>query len=301
MFLVLFFITCFCFGLVSLHQFKGSSPQLQNRPHSCEKGDLRVAPLTTELGIRMGGAARRGSAPAIDTRWLSQHTQLPTFLPSSRSISPAPTVPEEKPEVCANPSDDPSLPLIQVSSPPEQRRLSDTCLPPAPASSEDNLSLPAPTGRRHSDLSVLLSLGSKHNHNFTNHKGQACQACLSLLLRSRDGGRQRPAAVPPHLFCPCDEASPPKGGGRPRGSSDCSDFSLLQQSLFNIICRKAAPSQVLPPLQLTQRPPCNLKTLLSNGSMVTEDNLPWIQENRLCRGEQLDSAVAVGLVRRKCR
>lgn len=290
--------------MVSLHQFQSDSPLLRNRPHSCEKGDLWGAPLSPELGICVGSAARRGSAPAIDTRWLSQHAQLVALLPSSRSVSPAPSVPEDQSEPQAELGDDPALPLIQVSSPPEQRRLSDTCIPPAPVSGGETLSLPAPGGRRHSDLSVLLSLSSKHNHNFLSTKGQACQACLSLLLRSRDGGRQRTAAFQPHLLCPCGETSPLKGGGRPRGSSDCSDFSLLQQSLFNIICRKAAPSQALPPLQFPPRPSCrdsSLKTLLPNGTLLAEKDPPWIQEDKLCGGEQLDFAVAVGSVRRKRR
>ncbi|XP_075883100.1 serine/threonine-protein kinase WNK2 isoform X3 [Nelusetta ayraudi] len=268
---------------MATQQFQSSSPLLRDRPHSCEKGNLWGAPLSAELGTRTGGAARRGSAPVIDTRRLSQHAQLAARLPSPRSVSPSPAVPEDQSELL---NDDPALPLLRVSSVPEQRRLSDTCIPPSSSSSSEaageNLSLPAPGGRRHSDLSVLLSLSSKHNHNFASSKGQACQACVSLLLRSRDAGRQR-----------AGETSPLKG--RPRGSSDCSDFSLLQQSLFNIICRKAAPSQALPPLQFPPRPSgrdCSLKTLLPNGALLTEKEPPWIQEDRLCGGEQRDSGSA---------
>lgn len=277
--------------------------------------------LSPELRTHLGGATRRGSAPVIDTQRLNQYAQLNALLHSPRSISPSPTVPEDQSELShSDPhsevnDDSPSQsapPLLRVSTPFEHRRLSDTNISPSSAAISENLTVPVPSGRRHSDLSVLLSLNSKHNHHFAMHKSQACQACLSLLLRSREGSHQR-TTVPAHL-CPCDfRHQPPsgetnhyKGNGRPRGSSDCSDFSLLQQSLFNIINRKAAPCHTTPSqasqLQFSavQRPghsnrDGSLKSHLPSGSLVEEKEPLRNREDRLSAGEQQVS-VAVGVV-----
>lgn len=277
---------------IATQQSQSSSPLVRDRPRSCEKSDLWGAPLSTELDPRVGGAARRGSAPVIDTRWLSQRAQLAALLPSPRSDSPSPAIAEDHSKPSAEPGEDPVLPLLRLSPPPEHRRLSDTCV--------ERLSVAAPGGRRLSDLSPLLGLSCKHSHSDTSSRGQACPACLALLLllRSQDGGRQRssPArssssAHLPHLLCPCSETSPLKVSGRLRGSSDCSDFTLLQQSLHNI-CRRAPPSQVPPPMQLPPRASAP-KTLLPSGAVLTDSQ--QMQEDGFCGGEQKDSTAAVGL------
>lgn len=316
---------CFGFGLL-LYQCQSSSPFLTDRPHSCEKGEVWGATLSPELRTRLGGAARRGSAPVIDTQRANHIAQLHALIHSPRSVSPTPTVPEDQSELSHSELHSgvkdgfpfqSALPLQQVSpvsSPSEYRRLSDTNIRPPSEATSENLTPPVPSGRRHSDLSSLLSLNSKHNHHFAMHRSHACQACLSLLLKSREGSHRRPSVVmPPHL-CPCDFRHHPSSGGtmtapsygRLRGSSDCSDFSLLQQSLFNIISRKAAPCHTTPThaslLQSSavQRPVCtdgdgSLKSHFLSGSSVGEQESLRNCEDRLCAGEQHVTG-AVGVV-----
>ncbi|XP_053281354.1 serine/threonine-protein kinase WNK2 isoform X3 [Pleuronectes platessa] len=253
---------------MATQQFQSSSPFLTDRPHSCEKGEIWGGAQSPELRTRLGAAARRGSAPVIDTRRANHNAQLHAFSQSRRSISPSPsfTVPETQSEV--SPSELHSeggdgfptqglLPLLQlspVSSLCEHRRLSDTGIRMTSEASE-NSALPVPSGRRHSDLSSLLSVTCHHNHHFAKHKHHMCQACLSLLLlKSREGSHRYPSFAMPAHHCPCDlrhqqssgGTMTPPGYGRPKGSSDCSDFSLLQKSLFNITGRKAAPCHATP-------------------------------------------------------
>ncbi|XP_062248831.1 serine/threonine-protein kinase WNK2-like isoform X6 [Platichthys flesus] len=253
---------------MATQQFQSSSPFLTDRPHSCEKGEIWGGALCPEFRTRLGTAARRGSAPVIDTRRANHNAQLHAFSQSRRSISPSPsfTVPETQYEV--SPSERHSeggdgfptqglLPLLQlspVSSLCEHRRLSDTGIRMTSEASE-NSALPVPRGRRHSDLSSLLSVTCHHNHNFAKHKHHMCQACLSLLLlKSQEGSHRYPSFAMPAHHCPCDlrhqqssgGTMTPPGYGRPKGSSDCSDFSLLQKSLFNITGRKAAPCHATP-------------------------------------------------------
>ncbi|TDH10418.1 hypothetical protein EPR50_G00074550 [Perca flavescens] len=174
-----------------------SSPFLTDQPHSCEKGEVWGATLSPELRTRLGAATRRGSAPVIDTHRANHIAQLHALIQSRRSISPTPTVPEKRlelspPEIHSEAKDGFSsqgaLPLLQafpVSSTSEYRRCSDTSIRLLSESTSENLTLPVPSVRRHSDLSNLLSLTSRHNHHFATHKGHMCQACLSLhLLRS---------------------------------------------------------------------------------------------------------------------
>lgn len=312
-------VTCFGFGLL-LYQGQSSSPFVTDRPHSCEKVEVRGATLSPELRIRLGGAARRGSAPVIDTQRAIHIAQPPSPVRSQTSVSPTSTVPEDQSALSQSRVKDgfPSqtaVPLLQVSpvsSPTEYRRLSDTNIRLPSEVPRENLTLPGPSGRRHSDLSSLLSLNSKHNHHFAVHRSHTCQACLSLLLRSREGSHCRPFVVMPTHLCPCDLRHYPSSGGttasygQPRGSSDCSDFSLLQQSLFNIISRKTAPCHTTPThssLQQSsavQRPICaegdgSLKSHFLSSSLVGEQEPLWNCEDRLCAREQ-HVAGAVGLV-----
>ncbi|KAF7664866.1 hypothetical protein LDENG_00161790 [Lucifuga dentata] len=234
------------------------------RPHSYEKDEVWQPALSQDLRARLGAASRRGSAPAIDSHRANQIAQIHALFQSrsERSISPTVTVSETHSELCPTelhseavdgfPSQS-ALPLLQVcpiSSPPESRRLSDTCIKPSSEATIWNPALPVPGGRRHSDLSSLLSLKSQHNHHCVIHRSHVCQACLSLLLlRSPDGSQCYPSVVMPTHHCACTLRRHPSSGGtlatsgsgRLKGSSDCSDFSLLQKSLFNIISRKTAP------------------------------------------------------------
>ncbi|XP_039656511.1 serine/threonine-protein kinase WNK2-like isoform X2 [Perca fluviatilis] len=303
-----------------------SSPFLTDRPHSCEKGEVWGATLSPELRTRLGAATRRGSAPVIDTHRANHIAQLHALIQSRRSISPTPTVPEKllelsPPEIHSEAKDGFSsqgaLPVLQafpVSSPSEYRRCSDTSIRLLSESTSENLTLPVPSVRRHSDLSNLLSLTSRHNHHFATHKGHMCQACLSLhLLRSREGSHCRPSVAMPTYLCPCDFRQNLSSGGamttpsygRLKGLSDCSNFSLLQQSLFNIICRKAAPCHTIPSQasllhsSAAHRPvrsdgDGSLKSNLLSGSMVGDREPLQDCEDRFCaREQQVTRAVGV--------
>lgn len=316
---------CFAFGLL-LDQCHISSPFLTDRPHSCEKGEVWGATLSPELRTRLGAATRRGSAPVIDTHRANHIAQLHALIQSRRSISPTPTVPEKllelsPPEIHSEAKDGFSsqgaLPVLQafpVSSPSEYRRCSDTSIRLLSESTSENLTLPVPSVRRHSDLSNLLSLTSRHNHHFATHKGHMCQACLSLhLLRSREGSHCRPSVAMPTYLCPCDFRQNLSSGGamttpsygRLKGLSDCSNFSLLQQSLFNIICRKAAPCHTIPSQasllhsSAAHRPvrsdgDGSLKSNLLSGSMVGDREPLQDCEDRFCaREQQVTRAVGV--------
>lgn len=203
------------------------------------------ASLSPELGIRSGAAARRGSAPVIDTHG-SNHITRP-----QRSVTPTPVVPRHPPQIalseCCSEVEDGfpcqnALSVPQASA--EYRRLSDTSVQPLSPTAGENSAL-----RRHSDLSSLLSLTSQKQDVL---RPRMCRACVALSpLKTHDGGYCHPCVVLPACGCLCDfKRQPPSGGPattlayrRVKGSSDCSDFSLLQKSLFNIISRKAAPTQ----------------------------------------------------------
>uniref|UniRef100_A0A672YHA0 non-specific serine/threonine protein kinase n=1 Tax=Sphaeramia orbicularis TaxID=375764 RepID=A0A672YHA0_9TELE len=228
------------------------------RPHSCEKGEVWKPTLNPELRTHLGAAARRGSAPVIDTHRANHIAQLHALIKSQRSISPTPRVSEcqselSPTEVCSETKDgflsQSSLPVLQVtpfSSPSEFRRLSDTCID----STKENLVGRAPSGRRHSDLSSLINLASHHNHLFAMQRGHMCQACLALIhLKTREVSNRHTSVLPTHL-CPCDLRHTLSTGGITSspgyGVNPCSDFSLLQKSLYNIISRKGAPCHITP-------------------------------------------------------
>ena len=240
---------CFAFGLL-FDQCQSGSPPLTDHPHSCEKGEVWGATLSPDLRTRLGATTRRGSAPVLDSQRANQIAQLHALIQSQRSVSPTPTVPEVRlelspPDLHSEAKDgfpsQSALPVLSVPSHNECRRFSDTSILPLPVSTSENSTRPVRGGRRHSDLSSLLSLTSHHNHQLAMQRGQVCQACVSLLLlRSREGSYHRPSVAMPHHHCPCDFRQT-LSHGRLKGFGDSSDFSLLQQSLFNIISRKAAP------------------------------------------------------------
>ncbi|KAI4824325.1 hypothetical protein KUCAC02_012848, partial [Chaenocephalus aceratus] len=273
---------------MATQQCQSGSPPLTDHPHSCEKGGVWGATLSPDLRTRLGATTRRGSAPVLDSQRANQISQLHALIQSQRSVSPTPTAPEVRlelspPDLHSEAKDGfPSLsalPVLYLPSHNECRRFSDTSILPLPVSTSENSTQPVRGGRRHSDLSSLLSLTSHHNHQLAMQRGQVCQACLSLLLlRSREGSYHRPSVAMPHHHCPCDfrqTLSP----GRLKGFGDSSDFSLLQQSLFNIISRKAAPCHTTH-TQATMLHPsaayrmarsdgdCSLKRHLLSGTLV---------------------------------
>ncbi|TDH10419.1 hypothetical protein EPR50_G00074560 [Perca flavescens] len=118
--------------------------------------------------------------------------------------------------------------------------------------------------------------------------------------------------MPTHL-CPCDFRQNLSSGGamttpsygRLKGLSDCSNFSLLQQSLFNIICRKAAPCHTIPSQasllhsSAAHRPvrsdgDSSLKSNLLSGSMVGDrEPLQDCEDRFYAREQQVTRAVGV--------
>ncbi|XP_054868585.1 serine/threonine-protein kinase WNK2 isoform X2 [Amphiprion ocellaris] len=293
---------------MATQQCQSSSPYLTDRPHSCGKSELRGTALSPELRTQLGAAGRRGSAPVIDTQRANHIAQLHALIQSQRSISPTPTVPENQLEL--SPAElhseakdgfptQAALPVLKVTpvlSPSEYRRLSDTSISSPSEAISENLTLPAAGGRRHSDLGSLLSLTSHHNHHLTMHRGTMCQACLSLLLlKSQDGSHRRYSIVTPTHHCPCDFRHHPKG--HPKVSNDYSNFSLLQQSLFNIIGRKAAPCHTTPtqtsmlPSSATHRLAgsndiCGLKSPVQFCSLVGDQEPLQECEDKYCAAEQ---------------
>ncbi|XP_068585666.1 serine/threonine-protein kinase WNK2 isoform X2 [Cebidichthys violaceus] len=312
---------------MATQQCQSSSPSLTDRPHSCEKGDVWGATLSPELRTRLGAAARRGSAPVIDTRRANQIAQLHALIQSRRSISPTPTAPDNRlelgpPELHSEAAAggfpfQSVLPVLQafpVPSPSEHRRFSDTPIRPSSDAAGENFTLPVPSERRHSDLSSLLSLTAHHHHHFAAHRGHVCQACLSLLLWSREGSHRRPSGAVPTHHCPCDlrqktasvGAMTAPGYGRLKGLSDSFDFSLLQQSLFNIIGgRKAAPcpatpTQASPPHSSAARRPARgdgddgpKSHPLGDGSVGDREPVQHCEDRLCAREQQVTRAVGV--------
>ncbi|XP_015235641.1 PREDICTED: serine/threonine-protein kinase WNK2-like isoform X3 [Cyprinodon variegatus] len=248
-----------------------SSAFLTERPHSSDMAEVWQAPISPQLRARLGSAERRGSAPVIDIQRASQMAALRSFIQNQRSVSPIPVVRENMVEnfpreTCPHPASEAedrhpsptSLPMFHISplsSPTEFRRLSDTSIATPSTSTSESLALPEQSPRRHSDLSGLLSLASNENHLSALHRSSECQACLSLFLPKSQNGNHRPSAVlSPTYLCPADMRLnplfsgklPTSGYGHPKGSSDYSNFSMLQQSLFNIISRKSVPSIIVP-------------------------------------------------------
>lgn len=227
--------------------------------------------------------------------------QLHALAQPPRSISSSPVMYEDQSDHLRSEGTDcfppqaapPLLQVSPVSPPPECRRLSDSSIRSSCDASSENLSLPVSTGRRHSDLSSLLSLGCHPLPHFAMHRSHSCQACLSLLLaRSRESSHRVAA-------CPYDCRHHPSSSGtltppiycRPKASNDCSDFSLLQQSLFNIISRKAPPCHSQTSAAPHRPPPSgdgdgSLKTHPPSGSLLWDQEHARDWEDRFCTGEQ---------------
>ncbi|XP_039460247.1 serine/threonine-protein kinase WNK2-like isoform X1 [Oreochromis aureus] len=302
---------------MATQQCPSSSHFLTDRPQYCERGEVWGATLSPELRARLGAEGRRGSAPVIDIQRANHIARLHALIQSKRSISPNPTVPEQSElssaELHSEFSPQSAMPVIQispVSSPTDHRRLSDINI----RSPSETLSLPVPTERRHSDLSSLLSLTSHHNHHIAMHRGSVCQACISMLhLRSQDWRHHCHSGVMPTHQCPCDFRHHPSPGGmmstpgygQLKPSSDYSNFSQLQQSLFNIISRKAAPCSPTPAQASSlyssaalsptgSDGDCSLKSQFQISSHVG-DHEPFQEcEDRCCaREQQVTRAVGV--------
>lgn len=296
-----FWVVIFCFWVV-LYQCQRCSHFLTDRQHSSEIAEVCQTPLSPQLRARLGSADRRGSAPAIDIQRASQIAQLHAFIQAQRSVSPIPIVrenlvetsprethPQPEPEVEAmlpSPTALPMFHLSPLSSPTEFRRLSDTGVrSPSPTTTE-SLPLPVQSPRRHSDLSSLFSLASSDSHLFALHRSPECQACLSLLLlNSQNGSHRASTVISPTHQCPSDMRHhplfsgklPSSGYGQTKGSSDYSNFSMLQQSLFNIISRKSVPSAVMPaqtfPLHSTAQTPSHSDGECAQTSPPQSDSL----------------------------
>lgn len=282
---------------MAMQQCQSSNP-LRDQPHSCEKGEVWGSTLGPELWTRLGAAARRGSAPVIDNHKTNHIAQFHALIQSERSVSPTPTVLEHQLELSPSEvhseagdwfSSQRPLPVLQVSpvcALPEHRRLSDASIIPPSEVTSENLKLGIRSGRRHSDLS---SLTSRHNHHCAVQRTHMCQACLSLLLLRSRGSHYQPWVVMPAHHVSSGGTITAPGYGRPKGSSDCSDFSLLQKSLLNIINRKAAPQASLLHPSAVHRP------AQSEGSMrghllrgISDGDQEPLQDcgDRLCAGEQ---------------
>lgn len=287
------------------------SPALTTaQAQSCDKGELWRPTLSPELRTRLGATTRRGSAPVIDTYRANHIAHLSALIQSQRSVSPTPRVPEiqsqlSPTEFCSEAEDgfppQGTLPLLQVTpvSLPSTRRLSDTCVRPSSESTSVNLAAPVPGGRRHSDLSSLISLTSHHNHLLTMQRGQTCQACLSLLhVRSCETSNRHSSAMPAHPY----DLNPGFGRQGFGQRSDCSDFLLLQKSLYNIISGKSMSCQtthtsLLHPSAVC-RPACSdgdgtLKKQLLGGNSVGDQETPQDCMPLNCAEEQVARDVGV--------
>ncbi|KAM4737235.1 serine/threonine-protein kinase WNK2 isoform 3-T4 [Anableps anableps] len=315
---------------MATQQCQSCSHFLTDRPHSSEISEVWQTPLSPQLRARLGSAERRGSAPVIDIQRASQIAQLHAFIQAQRSVSPIPIVRESLVEISPrethpqpvsetegrlpSPTTLPMLHLSPLSSPTEFRRLSDTCVrSPSPTTSE-TLALPVQSPRRHSDLSSLLNLASNENHLSALHRSSECQACLSLLLlKSQNGSHRHSTVISPTHHSPADIRHhhlsggklPLSGYGQTKGSSDYSNFSMLQQSLFNIISRKSVPSAVMPaqtfPLHSSAagRPShsdaeCSPMSPPQNDNLFEDhESLQHCQEKYFSREQQATTAVEV--------
>ncbi|XP_067383743.1 serine/threonine-protein kinase WNK2-like isoform X3 [Channa argus] len=307
---------------IATQQCQNSGPFLRGQPHSCEKEQWGPT-LSPELRTQLGAAARRGSAPVIDSHSANHIAQLHALNQPKSSIIPTSVVLEHQskpspPELHSETEDvSPShsalsvLHISPLSTPSEYRRLSDTCITPPTDTTSENLTLSSLCGRRHSDLSSLLSLTSQ-KHTCTKHRTQICQICLSLLrLKPQYGNYCQPCVIPAH-HCPWGFRHNLSSGtmtspnhGRMKGSGDCSDFSLLQKSLLNIISCKAGPCHPTSTQPSLQFPSAanrlarsygdgSLQYQLQSDSSIGDQESLHNSENRFCVGEP-EVAMAVGV------
>ncbi|XP_013888002.1 serine/threonine-protein kinase WNK2 isoform X3 [Austrofundulus limnaeus] len=302
---------------MATQQCQSSSPFLTDRHYPCANSEVWQAPLSPELRTRLGSAGRRGSAPVIDIQRANQISQLHAFIQSQRSISPTVMVPEnqadlsprkscprhssETEERLLSPSAVPTLLISPVSSPSEFRRLSDASFTSPLEATNDNLNIPQLNARRHSDLSSLLSL-TNQKHLSGLHRNPTCQACISLLLSRSQDCIHRCSLVSPTYLCPCDVrlhslsgAKMTYGYGQSKSSSDYSDLSVLQQSLFNIISRRTVPCHTTPTQasSASPRPSGGDGNCSQNSNPLSPEPLQDC-EDRYCSREQ-QAATAAGV------
>ncbi|RVE70678.1 hypothetical protein OJAV_G00067440 [Oryzias javanicus] len=292
---------------IATQQCQSGNPFPTDRPRSCER--VLGATLSPTLRTRLGSGERRGSAPVIDTQNRIAHLQA--LIPPRRSISPTPMVMENESEAevgILSPTSPPLLLVSPVSPPSELRRFSDVCVGVKSEATEE-MTLPVSHGRRHSDIGSLLSLTSNNKPHCAIHKTPMCQACISLLqLRSQEGNcRPSPAVLPAH-HCPCDLRRHPSSG-QAKCLNDYLDFSMLQQSLFNIIVRRAAPcnsthlqashlGSSMAPKQLGDRD-CILKSPTLCGSLSKSQETLQDSDEKCCSRKQ-QAITAVGVASTVC-
>ncbi|XP_024915294.1 serine/threonine-protein kinase WNK2-like isoform X2 [Cynoglossus semilaevis] len=225
---------------------------LTHRPGS--QGDQWGATSGPEVRISCRAAARRGSAPVVHMCTGNHATNH-----SHRSRSPSLSVLKYRSVLCPSESGSEAEDGLhpQTSSVVRHHPPADTSVGP-PSGTAENSSLAAARRRRHSDLVGLLRVQNQNqNQNSVRTRSHWCQACVSLiLLRNQEGVRRYPSFVAAARTCPCDfrhlssvGAAPP-----PAQRRNCSDFSLLQKSLFNITGGKVAPLHT-PPLPASLSPP----------------------------------------------
>uniref|UniRef100_A0A3P9JEW2 non-specific serine/threonine protein kinase n=1 Tax=Oryzias latipes TaxID=8090 RepID=A0A3P9JEW2_ORYLA len=306
---------------MATQQCQSGNPFPTDQPRSCDNGRFLGATLSPNLRTRLGSGERRGSAPVIDTQNHTAH--LHALLPPRNAISPSPMVmenkfePESETEVgFLSPTSPPRILVSPVYSPSELRRFSDVCVG-AKSEACEELTPPVSHGRRHSDIGSLLSLTSNSKLHCVIHKTPMCQACMSLLqLRSQEGNPWPFPAVLSAHHCPCDLRRHPSSGGKfstsngqPKCLNEYSDFSMLQQSLFNIIGYKAAPCNTTPlqasplgssiaPKQLGDRDG-SLKSPTQCGSMFKNQETFQDSEDK-CSSRKQQATTAVGVTNTVC-
>ncbi|XP_061838139.1 serine/threonine-protein kinase WNK2 isoform X2 [Nerophis lumbriciformis] len=194
---------------IAMQQCQRSIPFQTDRPHSCDTGDVWGEVLSPELSIRFGTAARRGSAPVIDTYHAKCIAQLHALKHSWRSVSSTPVVIENEWEHHSK----------------------------AEATS-GNITLPVTSRRRHSDITNLTC---HHSNHLAKQRVHMRKASLSLLHLGSQGGIQHHPSTDSKYCLSSMGTFPGTGLGNHKGSTDSLDFLLLQKSLFNIINQKGPP------------------------------------------------------------
>ncbi|XP_034028633.1 serine/threonine-protein kinase WNK2-like isoform X3 [Thalassophryne amazonica] len=244
---------------MATQQCHNSNPVMAtNQPHSFEGGEVRGAVKSPERGFCLRAAAHRESASAVHTHRAGHVFHSLTQSQSKSPVIPSPTASDNPAELSPSevnveaedefPSQTVLVIPVQVrpvSSPSESWHFSDIGIKPAPEVISQTSAVSLSGGRRHSDLGSLLSLIPQRNQHDTKHRSQTCQACLSLLrLRSQKKSPAHPSVVIQREQCQFERGYHPSSSAIMTGPvkclSDCTDFSLLQKSLFNIISCKAA-------------------------------------------------------------
>ncbi|XP_061760272.1 serine/threonine-protein kinase WNK2 isoform X2 [Nerophis ophidion] len=249
---------------MAMQQCQRSIPFQTDRPHSCDTGDVWGEVLSPELTIRFGTAARRGSAPVIDTYHAKCIAQLHALKHSWRSVRSTSAVIENQWERHSR----------------------------AEATS-GNIPLPVTSLRRHSDISNLTC---HHINRLAKQKLHMRKASLSLLHLGSQGGLQHHPSTDSKYCLSSMGTFPGTGLGNNKGSTDCLDFLLLQKSLFNIINQKGPPCHTASTQHRSIHSSASHRTLSAaedgNPKSPQSASLFDASENKLLAREQ---QVAVGL------